>query len=145
MYKRKLIEHTLQVEEATEKPSHVVSPEEMLQRWVPRAEKGLGLGSYSFSLLLADLEPVSVPTRGIRLPGTPDTPALSACHCPHSRAMPFGPLHTLSGPRPLPSRTRSPSTPSSPLRLLPGPLTGHLANSPWASAAGSSSGSLLCR
>ena len=38
-YKRRAIEHMLQVE-ASEKPSHVVSPEEMLQGWVPAGETG---------------------------------------------------------------------------------------------------------
>lgn len=45
----------LQVEAAAKKPLQVVSPKEMLQRWVPWAEKGLGLGNYSFSILLHSL------------------------------------------------------------------------------------------
>eukprot|EP00069_Balaena_mysticetus_P006977 bmy_01034T0 len=44
-YKRRAIEHVLQVE-ASKKPSQVVSPEEMLQGWVPAGETGIvrGLG-----------------------------------------------------------------------------------------------------
>lgn len=90
-YKRKAIEHMLQVE-ASKKPRQVVSPEEMLQGWVPgcggvgkgwpggptRDQISGGTEEAFTSYLQTHRKPVSALALGIRLPHTPQIPGLAA-------------------------------------------------------------------